>query len=71
MWYQFDRVFIKGEGIKINSYNTKVLLTIAKMSSLGTLLATTEDFFFFVTTFSFRCYSESIVAPLIYFHVLF
>ena len=29
MWYQFDRVFIKGEGIKIISYNSKMLLTIA------------------------------------------
>ena len=71
MWYQFDRAFIKGEGIKIISYNFKVLLTIATMSSLGTLLATTEEFLL-VTTFSFRwCYSESIVEPSLYFHVLF
>ena len=72
MWYQFDRAFIKGEGIKILSYNnSKVLLTIATMSSLGTLLATTEEFLL-VTTFSFRwCYSESIVTPLIYSHVFF
>ena len=25
MWYQFDRAFIKVEGIKIISYNSKVL----------------------------------------------
>ena len=63
--------FIKGEGIKIISYNFKVLMTIATMSSLGTLLATTEEFLL-VATFSFRwCYSESIVASLINFHVLF
>ena len=71
MRYQFDRAFIKGEGIKIISYYSKVLLTIATMSSLGTLLATTEEFLL-VTTFSFcLCNSESIVAPSIYFHVLF
>ena len=63
MWYQFDRAFIKGEGIKIISYNSKVLPTVTIMSSLGTLLATTEVSFGHYFLFSlvlFRINSSSI-----------
>ena len=63
MWYQFVRAFINGEGIKIIFYNSKVLLTIATMSYLGTLLAQLKSLFghyFLFSLMLFRINSRNI-----------